>query len=65
MLGIEEGDRMKPVGVMEFMNPDAKKQFYNRYRDLITEESEKFTFIEFKIKCRVKYRHYSGFLLLS
>ncbi len=59
LLGIEESDRIKPVGVMEFMNPDAKKQLYNRYRDLITEESEKFTFIEPRVKCRVKYRHYT------
>ncbi len=40
LLGIEERDRIKPVGVMEFMNPDAKKQFYSRYRDLITEENK-------------------------
>ncbi|UOR14160.1 ATP-dependent DNA ligase [Halobacillus amylolyticus] len=59
LLGIEERDRIKPVGVMEFMNPDAKKQLYSRYRDLITEENENFIFIEPKIKCRVKYRNYT------
>jgi DNA ligase 1 len=59
LLAVEEDGKLKPGGVMEFMTPDAKKVFYNQYRDLIVDENKKFTFIEPKIKCRVKFRNYT------
>ncbi|PLT32666.1 RNA ligase family protein [Bacillus sp. V5-8f] len=59
LLAIEENGSLKPAGVMEFMGSEARKQFYCQYRDLIVEEDKKFTFIEPKIKCRVKFRNYT------
>ncbi|MEK4883658.1 RNA ligase family protein [Bacillus sp. FSL W8-0223] len=59
LLAIEEGGRLKPGGVMEFMTPAALKEFYSQYQDLIVDENKKFTFIEPKIKCRVKFRNYT------
>ncbi len=59
LLAFEENGRLKPGGLMEFMTPAARKQFYGEYRDLIVDENKKFTFIEPKIKCRVKFRNYT------
>jgi DNA ligase-1 len=59
LLGIEKGNRIKPAGIMEFMTPDARKQFYQQYQDLILEENKKFVFLEPKLKCRVKFRNYT------
>ncbi|MGE7637629.1 RNA ligase family protein [Peribacillus frigoritolerans] len=35
LLGIEENNRIKTAGIMEFVSPVARKQFYNQYKDLI------------------------------
>jgi DNA ligase 1 len=59
LLGIEERDRLKPAGVMEFVVPEARKQFYSQYRDLIIGEDKKFIHLEPQIKCRVKFRNYT------
>ncbi|PLR81834.1 hypothetical protein CVD25_15305 [Bacillus canaveralius] len=59
LLAFEEDGKLKPGGIMEFMTPAAKKEFYGQYHDLIVDEDKKFTFIEPKIKCRVKFRNYT------
>lgn len=59
LLAVEEDGQLKPGGVMEFMTPVAKKEFYDQYRDLILDDNKKFTFLEPKIKCRVKFRNYT------
>jgi DNA ligase-1 len=59
LLGIQEGSKIKPAGVMEFMSPAARKQFYQQYKDLIVNENKKFIFLDPKIKCRVKFRNYT------
>lgn len=59
LLGIEDKGRIKPAGVMEFMNPTARKQFYSQYKDLIVEEDQKNIFIKPELKCKVKFRNYT------
>lgn len=59
LLGIEDKGRIKPAGVMEFMNPAARKQFYSQYKDLIVEEDQKNIFIKPELKCKVKFRNYT------
>ncbi|PLS17631.1 hypothetical protein CVD28_11615 [Bacillus sp. M6-12] len=59
LLGLEEERGIKPAGVMEFMNPNAKKQFYSLYQDLIIDENKTAIFIDPKIKCKVKFRNYT------
>ncbi|MFB7641466.1 ATP-dependent DNA ligase [Peribacillus butanolivorans] len=64
LLGIEENNRIKPAGIMEFVTPAARKQFYSQYEDLIVDENKKFIFLEPKIKCKVKFRNYTSAGLL-
>ncbi|MDR7079891.1 DNA ligase-1 [Neobacillus niacini] len=59
LLGIEEGEKIRPAGVMEFMNLEAKKIFYKSHQDLITGENKKFIFLDPKMKCRIKFRNYT------
>lgn len=59
LLGIDEGSKFKAAGIMEFVSPDARKQFYHQYKDLIIEEDKKFIYLDPKIKCRVKFRNYT------
>lgn len=59
LLGVEEDDKVKPAGIMEFMQPEAKKQFYKQYRELVVGENEKFIFLEPRIKCKVKFRNFT------
>lgn len=59
LLATEENGRLKPGGIMEFMNPKGKKEFYSQYRDLIVEENQKFIFLDPKMKCRIKFRNYT------
>jgi DNA ligase-1 len=59
LLGIVEEDSIKPMGMMEFMAPEARKKFYKWYRDLITDENKDFIFLKPQIKCRVKFRNYT------
>jgi DNA ligase 1 len=59
LLGLEDKGKIKPVGIMEFMNPKEKMKFYQRSRDLIIEENNKFIFMEPQLKCRVKFRNYT------
>lgn len=59
LLGLEEGNTIKPAGMMEFMNPAARKMFYDSYQDYIMEENKHFIFLNPKMKCRVKFRNYT------
>jgi DNA ligase-1 len=59
LLGIEENNRIKPAGIMEFVTPAARKQFYSQYQDLIVDENKKFIYLDPKIKCKVKFRNYT------
>lgn len=64
LLGIEENNQIKPAGIMEFVTPAARKQFYSQYQDLIVDENKNFIFLEPKIKCKVKFRNYTSTGLL-
>jgi DNA ligase-1 len=59
LLGIEEDNKIKPAGVMEFITAQDRKTFYNSYKDLVLDENEKFIFLDPKLKCRVKFRNYT------
>ncbi|MFE5430258.1 hypothetical protein [Peribacillus simplex] len=59
LLGIEENNRIKPAGIMEFVTPAARKQFYKQYQDLVVDENNNFIYLDPKIKCRVKFRNYT------
>ncbi|MCM3170354.1 hypothetical protein M3617_27025 [Peribacillus frigoritolerans] len=59
LLGIEDNNRIKPAGIMEFVTPAARKKFYSQYQDLIVDENKKFIYLDPKIKCKVKFRNYT------
>jgi DNA ligase 1 len=59
LLGVEENGKIKHAGFMEFMGPQDRATFYRQHRELIVDENKKFTFIEPRIKCRVKFRNYT------
>lgn len=59
LLAVNKDGILKHGGIMEFMVPEARKKFYNEYRDLIVEEDKKFIFLDPKIKCKVKFRNYT------
>jgi len=53
-LNFENG---KYAGLMEFMAPQDRKEFYNQYRDFIVEEDDKFVHLDPQLKVKVKYRN--------
>ncbi|TYS60663.1 hypothetical protein FZD47_20865 [Bacillus infantis] len=59
LLGIEDRGIIKPAGIMEFVPPLARKQFYGQYRELIIGEDKKFIHLDPKIKCQVKFRNFT------
>lgn len=59
LLGIKENNRIKPAGIMEFVTPAVRKQFYNQYQDLVVDENNNFIYLNPKNKCRVKIRNYT------
>jgi DNA ligase 1 len=59
LLGIEDNGKIKHAGFMEFMGKQDRATFYRRYRELIIDENNNFTFIEPQIKCRVKFRNWT------
>ncbi|MDQ1005213.1 ATP-dependent DNA ligase [Neobacillus niacini] len=63
LLSVEEDGVLKPGGIMEFMRLAAKKQFYLQSSELIVDENKKFIFLDSKIKCRVKFRNYTGWFI--
>lgn len=59
LLGLEEEGKIRPAGVMEFMNSDARKEFYKLYPSLIIKENKDFIYLEPKIKVKVKFRNFT------
>lgn len=59
LLGIDEGQRIKSAGLMEYMGTNDRKIFYRSYKELIINENDKFIFLDPKLKCRVKYRNFT------
>lgn len=59
LLGVEENQAIKPAGIMEFMNTEAKKTFYESYRKHVRNETKDFIFLDPNMKCRVKFRNYT------
>ncbi|MDT0160390.1 RNA ligase family protein [Bacillus sp. AG4(2022)] len=45
------------AGVLEFVKPAARKEFYQQYKTYVTEENEKYVYLDPKLKCKVKYRN--------
>jgi DNA ligase-1 len=45
------------AGLMEFMSPDNRKEFYKQYRQHISSENDKFIYLDPNMKAKVKYRN--------
>ncbi|MED4227011.1 ATP-dependent DNA ligase [Neobacillus cucumis] len=54
LLNFENGNY---AGLLEFMPPVSRKDFYKQYRDYVIEENDKFVYLDPKIKAKVKYRN--------
>lgn len=54
LLNFEDG---RYAGLMEFMTPQHRKEFYSRYRDYTFNENEKFIYLKPQLKANVKYRN--------
>ncbi|PLR99552.1 ATP-dependent DNA ligase [Bacillus sp. T33-2] len=54
LLNFENGSY---AGIMEFMTPKARKEFYTQYRDFVIDENDKFVYLDPKLKIKVKYRN--------
>lgn len=54
LLNFEDGTY---AGVMEFMTTINRKEFYRKYKDLISDENEKFIYLKPKLKANIKYRN--------
>lgn len=59
LLSTEENGKLKYAGTMEFMQPDARKQFYKQHRKLISGENKDNVYLDPKLKCKVKFRNYT------
>ncbi|MFS0643831.1 ATP-dependent DNA ligase [Siminovitchia sp. 179-K 8D1 HS] len=57
LLSYENG---KYAGLLEFMPPQNRKQFYRIYRDYIIKENDKYLYLDPKIKIKVKFRNYTS-----
>lgn len=54
LLNFENGNY---AGLMEFVAPQGRKEFYKQYKDLIVEENDKFIYLNPQLKAKVKYRN--------
>ena len=54
LLSFENGEY---AGLMEFMSPVARKQFYSMYRTYVSGETDKFVYLKPGIKMNIKYRN--------
>ena len=59
LLSVEDNGKIKPAGIIAFMNQKDRITFYQRYNDLNIDENNKFIFMEPQLKCRVKFRNYT------
>jgi DNA ligase 1 len=56
LLNFENG---KYAGLLEFMAPEGRKEFYKKYRDFVVEENDKFIYLNPQLKAKVKYRNFT------
>lgn len=54
LLNFENGNY---AGVMEFMTPKDRREFYSQYKDFIVKENDKYIYLKPQIKVNVKYRN--------
>lgn len=54
LLNFEDGSY---AGVLEFMKPAVRKEFYRVYKDLVIKENDKYIYLDPKLKINVKYRN--------
>lgn len=47
------------AGLLEFMQPVARREFYSKYRSLITGENNRFVFVTPQFRIKVKFRNYT------
>jgi DNA ligase 1 len=59
LLGLEDGQRIRAAGTMEFMGAPDRAKFYRDYKDLIVDENKKFIFLKPEMRCRVKFRNFT------
>lgn len=52
-----ENNDLKYMGIMEFIKPEARKEFYKIYSRYIDKEDKEITYLKPSIKIRVKYRN--------
>jgi DNA ligase 1 len=57
LVGIKEDNKVRHMGLMEFMKPQDRKILYKLYRQLITNEDKNFVYLEPVLKGRIKYRN--------
>ena len=65
LIAIEEDGQLQPGGTLELgMGPTERKALYAVSRSIITQEDQRFVYLEPRIRCRVKYkkRTHAGFL---
>lgn len=60
LLGIEDKGKIRSAGMMEFMTPAARKQFYQMKNDFIIDENNEFVFLDPKIRLKVKFRNFTS-----
>jgi DNA ligase 1 len=54
LLSFENG---KYAGLMEFMAPASRKEFYKQYREFVVDENDRFIYLDPHLKAKVKYRN--------
>lgn len=47
----------KYAGILEFVTPNGRKEFYSKYRDYVLKEDKKYIYLKPGIKALVKYRN--------
>ncbi|QDX94634.1 DNA polymerase LigD [Brevibacillus laterosporus] len=52
------------LGVMEFVPPDARKQFYQISDQIVTKDTDKWKYVQPLIKCEIKFQCYTKSRLL-
>ncbi|MBS4194662.1 ATP-dependent DNA ligase [Lederbergia citri] len=48
------------AGLLEFMPPQNKREFYTVYKDCVIDENDKFVYLSPKLKASVKFRNYTS-----
>lgn len=60
LLGVEDGNDLRPVGIMEFVPAADRAKVYRLQDKLKVKENEKFIFLDQVVKCKVKFRNYTS-----